>query len=150
MPKGTRYSPELREHAVRMVFDHAHDRPSQWATIGRSPRNSNVLAVQRVRFPILVQFIGQIVGLILLRRRAPGHAVPVSNVALADSGFHWLSRWIFSSAQPTCTSALRAWNAHGRCGMLLQVSAEPNIRERAGMNTLQSSVASRCTKEHVA
>ena len=33
MPKGTRYSPELRERAVRMVFDHAHDHPSQWATI---------------------------------------------------------------------------------------------------------------------
>lgn len=33
MSKGTRYSPELRERAVRMVFDHAHDHPSQWATI---------------------------------------------------------------------------------------------------------------------
>jgi transposase len=33
MPKGTRYSPELRERAVRMVFDDAHDHPSQWATI---------------------------------------------------------------------------------------------------------------------
>jgi transposase len=33
MPKGTRYSPELRQRAVRMVFDHAHDHPSQWATI---------------------------------------------------------------------------------------------------------------------
>jgi transposase len=33
MPKGTRYSPELRERAVRMVFDHAHNHPSQWATI---------------------------------------------------------------------------------------------------------------------
>jgi len=33
MRKGTRYSPELRERAVRMVFDHAHDHASQWATI---------------------------------------------------------------------------------------------------------------------
>lgn len=33
MSKGTRYSPELRERAVRMVFDHTHDHASQWATI---------------------------------------------------------------------------------------------------------------------
>src|SRR5262249_48201939 len=33
MPRGTRYSPELRERAVRMVFEHAHEYPSQWATI---------------------------------------------------------------------------------------------------------------------
>lgn len=33
MDKRTRYSPEVRERAVRMVFDHQHDHPSQWATI---------------------------------------------------------------------------------------------------------------------
>ena len=33
MPKGTRYSPELRERAVRMVFDHMQDYPTQWAAI---------------------------------------------------------------------------------------------------------------------
>src|SRR5688572_15532223 len=33
MPRPSKYSPELRERAVRMVFDHAHDHPSQWATI---------------------------------------------------------------------------------------------------------------------
>ena len=30
---GRQYPPELRERAVRMVFDHTPDHPSQWATI---------------------------------------------------------------------------------------------------------------------
>ena len=33
MSRGKRYSPELRERAVRMVFEHAHDYPSQWAAL---------------------------------------------------------------------------------------------------------------------
>lgn len=33
MSKATRYSPELRDRAVRMVFEHAADYPSQWAAI---------------------------------------------------------------------------------------------------------------------
>src|SRR6266545_306852 len=33
MSRPSKYAPELRERAVRMVFDHAHAHPSQWATI---------------------------------------------------------------------------------------------------------------------
>ena len=33
MPRRSKYSPELRERAVRMVVDHAQDYPSQWAAM---------------------------------------------------------------------------------------------------------------------
>ena len=33
MSTGTRYAPELRERAVRMVFEHTESRTSQWAAI---------------------------------------------------------------------------------------------------------------------
>lgn len=30
MPNRHRYPPEIREHAVRLVFEHEHEYPSQW------------------------------------------------------------------------------------------------------------------------
>ncbi len=33
MSKAIRYSPEIRERAVRMVFEHRSDHDSQWATM---------------------------------------------------------------------------------------------------------------------
>lgn len=34
MNTSKRYAPEVRQRAVRMVFDHEVDYPSQWAAIG--------------------------------------------------------------------------------------------------------------------
>ena len=33
MPRPSRFSPEVRERAVRMVFEHGQAHPSQWAAI---------------------------------------------------------------------------------------------------------------------
>jgi transposase len=33
MTKSTRYAPEVRERAVRMVFEHQGEYPSQWAAL---------------------------------------------------------------------------------------------------------------------
>lgn len=34
MDKSKRYAPEVRERAVRMVFEHQAEYPSQWAAMG--------------------------------------------------------------------------------------------------------------------
>jgi transposase len=33
MKKATRYPPELRERAIRLVREHRHEHPSEWAVI---------------------------------------------------------------------------------------------------------------------
>ncbi|CDF83985.1 Insertion elementuncharacterized 12.4 kDa protein [Pseudomonas knackmussii B13] len=33
MSKITTYSPEIREHAVRMILEHLNESPSEWAAI---------------------------------------------------------------------------------------------------------------------
>ena len=42
MARPSKHSPELRERAVRMVFDHTDEHPSQWAVIRSGGRETRL------------------------------------------------------------------------------------------------------------
>jgi transposase len=42
MPTPGRYPPEIRERAVRLVFEHEHEYPSQWKAICSIAEKSNL------------------------------------------------------------------------------------------------------------
>jgi transposase len=42
MPTSGRYPPEIRERAVRLVFEHEHEYPSQWKAICSIAEKSNL------------------------------------------------------------------------------------------------------------
>jgi transposase len=44
MPTSRRYPPEIRERAVRLVFEHERDYPSQWAAIRSIAEKSGMTA----------------------------------------------------------------------------------------------------------
>jgi transposase len=44
MPTSRRYPPEIRERAVRLVFEHEQDYPSQWAAIRSIAEKSGMTA----------------------------------------------------------------------------------------------------------
>ena len=44
MPTSRRYPPEIRERAVRLVFEHEKDYPSQWAAICSIAQKSSMTA----------------------------------------------------------------------------------------------------------
>ncbi len=71
---------------------------------------------------ILIQFIGQIFAVMLLRRRAPGHAAPVSNLVLSDSEHRRARRLgIHLRDIGFVHHSVRAWDARARRRVFLHL-----------------------------
>jgi transposase-like protein len=90
MARPTKYSPELRERAVRMVQEHAAEYPSQWATI-RSVGEKLGCSVEAFGFPVRDLTAETIVD----RRRMLQMGVPPVQIPVmsAISGVEWEEAW---------------------------------------------------------
>lgn len=78
LPKGQRHPQELRERAVRMVLDHAHEYPSQWKAIESIAKK---LSINHETLRIWVRRAETDAGVELPRSR--GHGVSVDQPARA-------------------------------------------------------------------
>ena len=97
-PDGTTQQvfPELRERAVRMVFEHAHEHPSQWATI-RSVAEKLGCTVEALRRWVR-QAEGGRAGAVLWRI--------LIGIVYAEIGFYVLTNPVAGLASPTLAVAI--------------------------------------------